>query len=466
MKLNKLAAATALAMAAPLAFAHAPSVTPEYVINISGASAQQLTLGHLLTDSCQAGTLDIYYDGTSGSSWRSYFCTLNNAAPVPTSLRGKRVLFNNRAKGGSAWGVQPVALNWNVEYLNIFWDNDANAANGVNCTDANADRTWLCPTTTRSADVVSDECPRDTATYTQHRSTQCIKSDAGVSDVEPKLFNASVNLPSGWSALTSAQLNGLSVEAQYGVIFGAAVSKAISDAYIAEGKFVVGDDGVTYADFKKSEIASLLKVGGFGSWYDLNAIAGDAAVNDVKVCRRVQGSGTQAAAQAYFLNSPCADAVSGALPMVSATGLSNGQTTVNNSSNGTLVTCLNSDTATVGFLATERKPSASDNWRFVAIDGVAPTVANANSGLYDYVYEQTMQWRSALTGVKLDGVRFIRQQSGSHTVLSKTSGGNPIFPGVSAIADSSNNWETNYPVLRGSRGGNSCAPVQLAPSTL
>ena len=136
IKALSLAMGAGLAMMASQSFALLPTVTPNFTINISGASAQQKTLGALLASFCQAGTLDRYYDngGTlnaeTGALWRSYFCTLSTTnASVPTSLRGQNVLFNNRSKGGSVWGVVPVARNQKVEFLNI------GTAVGGACTD-------------------------------------------------------------------------------------------------------------------------------------------------------------------------------------------------------------------------------------------------------------------------------------------------------------------------------------------
>lgn len=481
MKLKQLSLAVALAAVAPFAAAHAPNVTPDLVVNISGASAQQGTLGELLKDHCQSGTLDVYLDkpasGSNGSAWRSYFCTMENVAAVPANLRGKKVLFNTRAKGGSAWGVFPVARGWNVEFMNIAWDNDADSANGRNCTDANNDKTWECPvsSSTRSTDALASatgECPT-AGTLTGSRATLCAASDAGVSDVEPRMFNSSANMPAGWSPLTVAEMGGLSQESQYGVIFGAAVSNDVATAMINAGRSVVVD-GKTYANFTKSELQSMFANVGMKSWYDFNADIA-AAVGDgsgsMRVCRRVVGSGTQAAAQAYFLNNPCSLGLDGHLGMVKGTDTTGADyTVVEGSGTGNVVDCLNgvgtpTGQGAVGFLATERQPSASDKWQFVAVDGVAPTVGSAESGLYDYVYEQTMQWRATLAGSKLDAVKFVRQMSGSAATLSKVNGsGKAIFPGVAAIADASNNWQTMHPVLRGTRGGNSCAPMILAPA--
>ncbi len=483
MKLKHLSLAVALSVTAPFAAALAPNVTPDLVVNIAGASAQQLTLGELLKDQCQSGTLDVYLDkpatGSNGTAWRSYFCTLQNIAAVPADLRGKKVLFNTRSKGGSAWGVFPVARAWNVEFLNIGWDNDGDSTNGRNCTDANNDKTWECPTTstTRSTDALATstgECPT-AGVLNGHRATQCAVSDAGVSDVEPKMFNAAANLPAGWSPLNLTELGGLSQESQYGVIFGAVVSNDVATAMINAGR-TVDVDGKTYANFSKSELQSLFADSvGFKNWFDFDsAVAGEIGdgSGNMRVCRRVTGSGTQASAQAYFLNNPCATGAGAAFDMVNkAASTSDGSyTVVEGSGSGNLVDCMNgvgtpAGQGAVGFMATERQPKPTDKWQFVAIDGVAPTTANAESGLYDFVYEQTMQWRSSLAGSKLNAVKYVRKQSGAVTTLSKVNGsGQPLFPGVAALADAENNFQTMHPVLRGTRGGNSCAPIVLMPT--
>lgn len=468
MKISNIAKAVAAASFAfaGQAFALAPTVTPDLVVNISGASAQQVTLGHLLTNFC-AGDLDTYFDrpasGTAGSAYRSYFCTMNNAAPA--ALQGKRVLFNTRSRGGSVWGVVPVGKGWNVEYMNIGYNGGSHCA--INASTHNYECTYVNRTTA----LVNGECPQDGADYSvANRETLCARSDGGVSDVEPAMFVDS-NLPTGWNALTSAELAGLTVNSEYGVIFGISVT---DDVYAAL-QLAQGLAASEVPSLTKSQIAGILR-GDIRTWRQLDAnlagISTSSATGYMSVCRRVNGSGTQASQNAYFFNTPCASAAGVADAMVAAGASGTTYRVVENSSSGNVVDCmnrsfsggLNTSAPTlryggIGFGAIERQPGASDHWKYVKIDGVEPTVDNTISTAYDHVYEQTIQWQSSLSGDKLAALQMVLTASGDPAVL--TGAG---VTGVVALQANGNDWNdpADYPTTRGTRGGNSCSSFRAS----
>lgn len=102
MKLRKLTLAAGLLAALGMsgqATALPITTTPDFVFNISGASAQQNPLNQLLTSFCQAGTLTSYRSATLSTNWRSFYCTIDqsqNPTIIPASLDGANVLFNTR----------------------------------------------------------------------------------------------------------------------------------------------------------------------------------------------------------------------------------------------------------------------------------------------------------------------------------------------------------------------------------
>ncbi len=468
MKSLNLAKSIALASFAfaGQAFALAPTVIPDVVVNLSGASAQQLTMGHILTNFC-SGDLDTYLDrpatGSAGSAWRSYFCTMNASAPA--ALQGKRVLFNTRAKGGSVWGVVPVGKNWNVEYMNIAYNG------GSHCTVNAGTGNYECTFTNRSTAIVNGECPLDTANYTAaNRETQCAKSDGGVSDLEPAMFVDS-NLPSGWTALTGTELAGLTVNSEYGVIFGISVT---DDVYAAL-QTLQGLAPTDVPSLTKAQIAGILK-GEIKTWKQLDSaltgISTSAANGYMSVCRRVNGSGTQAAQNAYFFNNPCASGFGVSEGMIAAAASSATYRVVENSSSGNVVDCmnrsfnggLNASAPTlryggIGFGAIERQPGATDRWKYIKIDGVEPTVDQTITTDYDHVYEQTLQWRSTLSGDKLAALQMVLTASGDPAVLNAAG-----VTGVVALQANGNDWNdpADYPTTRGTRGGNSCASFKAS----
>lgn len=468
MKTSNLAKAIALASFAfaGQAFALAPTVVPDVVVNISGASAQQLTLGALLTNFC-AGDLDTYFDrpasGSAGSAWRSYFCTMNASAPA--ALQGKRILFNNRSKGGSVWGVVPVGKGQNVEYMNIAYNG------GSHCTINAGTGNYECTYTSRTTALVNGECPLDTADYTaQNRETMCVKSDGGVSDVEPAMFVGN-NLPTGWTALTGTELAGLSVNSEYGVIFGISVT---NDVYAAL-QSLQGLAADQVPSLTKAQIAGILK-GDIRTWKQLdpalNGISSSATGGYMSVCRRVNGSGTQAAQNAYFFNNPCASGFGVTEGMVGAAASSATYRVVENSSSGNVVDCMNRSFNSglyasaptlryggIGFGAIERQPAETDRWKYIKIGGVEPTVANVVTTDYDHVYEQTLQWLSTLSGDKLTALQMVLTASGDPAVFSAAG-----VAGVVALQVNGNDWNdpADEPTTRGSRGGNSCAAFKAS----
>ena len=505
MKLRKVSTLAGLVAAAAFsgqAMALSPAVTPDLVVNISGASAQQKTLGALLSSFCTAGSLTEYRDdptsGSDGKKWRSYFCTLDGANPnVPASLAGLDVLFNNRSGGGSIWGVVPVARGWAVEYLNIFSGNCTSTGSGTETCTWDTDRaTGLDPF---AAGTNGFECPFEpyaaggptyvgsinVHTGTTAESTVCLRSDGGVSDVEPALFTSSENFPGFTGGPLNSSDPALTVKSEYGVIFGVSITDnaykhlqvnqgLASYADIANDPVVTGD--AARPSLPLAAIRSLLwenEIEGLGSFQELdNAIAAPAGGPSgfMAVCRRVIGSGTQAAQNAFIFNNPCTG--TSALKMISDNNTIDGNPgfigtryVQNNSGSGDVIDCQNDAISgtllgapidAIGFNAIE-KGEAGNSWKYVKIDGVDPTVANAIAGKYTHVFEQTIQWPTATTsGLALAALDMVAIASGDPTVM--TSAG---LGGVAALPANGFDWETQSPVLRGGRNGDSCRAFTL-----
>jgi hypothetical protein len=136
MKFKKLAVASAMAVAAlsGQAMAAAPGIatTPDIDVYLTGASAPQNILGALaetLFGANTAGTFNnyhVFYDNgsTIGASYRAYYGALQSPLTVNsptvgsvTLAVGTKVRLINRAKGGSVWGVDPVARKQNIAWM-------------------------------------------------------------------------------------------------------------------------------------------------------------------------------------------------------------------------------------------------------------------------------------------------------------------------------------------------------------
>lgn len=413
MKLNKISAACGLAVAvlSAQAFAHGPAVTPDLQVFISGASAQQLTLGKIVEGMMTAGTIDVFYDtATSGKDYRAYFGTVSGTG---TALDGKKVLIHNRAKGGSVWGVNPVARATAISRMAI--DSGCTAVAGAVFPNA----TYKCANTVNAV------------------------PDAGVSDVEPSLFVGS-NVAVGDSQLSDTERANLTVASQNAVIMGIAVT-----------------NNMPLTSLTRAQLTSML-TGAYSDWSQVDA----SLSGPIIVERRVNGSGTQAGANAFFGAYPCA--TTGALPLANASAsVPGGYTVVENSASGGVKSGLNADFAAgkmaIGVLSTESVPAAgTDNWHHVSIDGIAPTVANAAAGKYDYFVEQTIQYRNAT----VNGVAAPSGDKATFLGAFITRSGDPaILSALVGVAALPTNYDpTAYPagqVMKGTKLNNTCQPTQL-----
>lgn len=440
MKFNKVKLATAVAaiMAAGSAYAHGPAVTPDLELWMSGASAEDGMIGALFDELCVAGTLDTYLsaDATPGSSHRAFFCTLDNAKVPGLALSNPKVLFHKRSAGGSGYGVAPVADGTAIAHMSIANGNcSVVSANNYNCT------------ITNPGDVVNQV------------------SDAGISDVEPALF-VPPNVPSGFSAVTPAQLAKLNITSQVGLVFGIPVTKNLRDALQqAQGLTVGSETEANMPSLSREQVAATM-TGGIRKWdalkvngTSLTSVAGVTAPADLKVhvCRRVEGSGTQAQFNANFLRVPCTSGA--ALPLTSSNPVLGPLVTLNSGA-GDVDTCLHNDNAAnnwaIGVQSTERNAfnfgtgTYPKDYRFIKIGGVAPTIKNAANNQYFDWAENSIQWRKAAnggpSGDKLVILTKIATDAGKPTIVANVNNGFKFSWGDAGyISLNTNGWTGNTP---------------------
>lgn len=498
MKLKSLVVACALACAGQ-AYAVTPATVPDAQLFISGSSALQNAIGQIATDLFVAGTIDEMYDGTgtvpNGGSYRAYFGTVKPAGAtstgvvIPASIAGKNVLIYNTGAGGSIKGVVPVALATPVNRLDIT-------------------------TCVLSAPVVADAVTGATNVYTCPGVIATAIPDAGVSDVEPSLLtgiNLTISAATALTtrtatatALTPAQLAGLTVKAALGQPMGVIVTANATAAM---------------QSLSKGQVESLMD--GKYNVYDWNQIDSTiaAGTTSIVVCRRQQGSGTQAAINAAIFGFPCsssqltpatAQAVNAAA--IPATPLVLGATTpiaagsyvvIENSSSGALAACMTNvqngtmvnavgkqaiDVTTgalvalgaansvvlpagnygIGLMGFDRPAKTGEAYVFAAINGAAPTLANAVNGVYDIMVENAFTRRTGtvagiapLAGMQLDTFNTFVASAGNPAVLGSAG---HVVPGVAALSENGNiapaTFTASTPVMRVGNGGNTCTPLQ------
>jgi hypothetical protein len=510
MKLHILALASSLACCTS-AFA-APSVDiddPATVkVVMTGATALRATIGGLMLNDICGGTsanntttlYNVSESATGGLSFAGNFwaitCRVTAEGGAKVGLAaGTPVAFFKSDSGGSAQGVFPV-------YFNVA-------------------RPMVEPkpsacTTTTTPDRV----------YTGCASTRSEKPNFGVSDVEPGLFQGP-NVPNNDpldteddqypdSGLSLSQIAELTVTPVVQTVFAVAVNNALYDAMFAKqglgAKFSSTGVACTTTSTDENCVPSIGRAearsffaGTEANWRMLVPGAEPKIDTQVNVCRRVNGSGTQAAANVHLMEFPCnASALppadwtyssSAAPEAVSASqsttesGLSmlqyananmggvggtmpSGTTFVfEGPGTGDVVTCLNTANTNQGFaighVSRENVPGSTGQWKHVRLEGAQPSRDNAKAGRYDYFVESTIQHLNSafasFTPQQQSFVTGFTAQARTPDALAKLSSANQ--QGVAALPDSfAGAFGTGTPneIAFGSRvtrAGNSCNPL-------
>lgn len=326
MKLNKLALVCAVVCAtfagqasAQLAGANLTIVSNAKgaaggarILYISGASAVQGGFQQITATLLQANP--VRFQSPVANDYRAVAGKLVTSAGGWAA--GDDVIIINRAKGGSVFGVNPVARNDKIESLNISAASCTTGAGTVASP-------YVCALTTDSTGA--------TATL----DDDFIVPDAGVSDVAPNLFDGNFNTEGEPSepALTVSELALLTPTPIYTLAFGVPMS-----------------DNLPLFNINKSALSAVM-AGNVGTW---NVVNSSLPADDVLICRRVNGSGSQAVANLYYGNYPCdtgsranapADRNAGSawngvdkFLVEGATGATN---VVENSTSGDVRSCLN-----------------------------------------------------------------------------------------------------------------------------
>jgi hypothetical protein len=413
----------ALAGLCPIAAALPPAPAPQVELRLSGSTAQDESLENLIRLSagipgvlslCEAGTLDIYRGSLNGTANRVYYC--RSSRDVPGLAAGLRVAIY-KSSGGSGEGVTPVSAATAVRYLDL-----GHLPQSPNCLTGQVVRATA-----------------DLAAYRNH--TECDGGGklavprAGLSDVNPELVGG-ITAP-------------LTVRAQNQIVWGLPVSKNLRNALqTIQGlvrSTVPHDDPSRETEEAMPTVAraqvTALFSGAIKSWDDFYDSKGTpltrstllapgapadpeasgaspgayrpdpATGSTVYICRRIAISGTQASYEVHYLRARCeADAPPFVVPN-DGSDLKTGGDPVRlvriarptgNVFAGIGTTdvrqCLDAHAQfnrwAVGILSTENVGNNGNRkFRFVKVDGAAPTLLNAYLGRWPHVTEQAMQWR-------------------------------------------------------------------------
>lgn len=375
MKFNRIALAIAAVLVAPSAFAAdlTTGVAASNIFWIGGASAQTPGLAKAMNKFCST-TVDSYLDNVDGKSAVIWKCATANTAT--SGLTGAFIVSKVDA-GGSFAGVGPVANHTTMKFPD--------------------------PTNVTAGAVVAGSNLALTATGTA--AGQANYSVGVLKFPQMALSDVGVNV---WRARgQSIPSTGFTVNPIFaGQGFGVMVSPSLYAALQA-------DQGLTSTQqpsISKTQYANLVTntTGAVLGLFPHTATL-PAAASTLRISRRSDTSGTQAASDVYFLNNPCnkATKLGGALNAAA------GGTVFTDAASGTVVTVVaESSTGNVksnvggnagyaiGVVSLENAESGLGGGKYVAINGASPTIyggvadttqkLSVINGLYDFAFESQM----------------------------------------------------------------------------
>jgi len=474
MKLNRIAICV-LAAISSQAYALTPAEIADngtVKVYMSGASALRNIIGGLFTQNCTTDLSEYRsaigtFSGTAfasvGDAHRVYACTMRATSPI---LPGKKVALFKSDVGGSGQGVFPVYFGAVAPFP---------ARNFL--------ATTVAGCTARVATVPNYTCTGETAQVPM----------VGISDVEPSLFTG-INVPGDdpsypSTGLSETQLSDLTITPLFQTVFAVAVNKSLRDAMQTRQSLVAGSElEVDRPSISRIEAAAYF--GGFlqgpGTGLGWQPIVSDTdakRATRVNICRRVNGSGTQAAANAFLTQFPC-NTVSGLFPVdygsssvvapnaISSVGPTtpggNGLFVFEGSTTGNVISCLNqaetSGAYAIGHVSRENAEPTTATWRHVRLDGVTPGRDNVKNGKYEYFFESTIQWhKTKFLTLSADQQEFLTafsvqaQKPSSLTLLAAANqNGVAALPDSYAGAFGSGTAQEQLFGSRVTRGGLSC----------
>lgn len=503
MKYTKISVACTLALAAMSVQAAGPTIPAgTKVIYMTGASAPDNFLAdistNMMTNVVQIKSADLNYRAYLGKA----------AAGIANVPSGTDILFIKRSKGGSVFGVDPVARAQRIETLNFD-----------DCTELTV--------TTSPAQPYSWQCGVkgiDPGLTGQTLVTNAGSvPDFGISDVEPRLFKTPYNTENNQAALSSTELSKLSNLPVNQIMMGIVATNAVAAT----------------TSISRAQYGAML-AGKIDTWESI-----DGSTDPVVVCRRVNGSGTQTAYNWFFSGFPCNSSSLGFAdtPPAAVTdsygydgsklGTSGdpylidptaGLTIIENSSSSNVRSCLSAaqngtdftvtgsndkrykvqfskvggPSKAIGVLSLDSYVNANTDakYSFRHLDGkgtfngatqesssgatgIAPSKANLLSGAYDFVVELSMQSRNdtvtnaqgdvipkLITDTVKNGfyVEFVKR-AGSTKYTGNDGATSVTVPNAYASLPQFTSYATKpLFVSRFSRNGNTCAPLVSFPA--
>lgn len=235
------------------------------------------------------------------------------------------------------------------------------------------------------------------------------KSIGGFMDVEPDIFMV--------NGLISGQYSQYSLPTSFSHVIGVAVSQDLYEAMQSAQGLTAGIANATpnnQPTVSRAQIAAMISNNEYNDakFKGPNFLVPNTTQSNITHCRYPESSGTQAAANSYFLGSPGLTGPLGGMGVshdpseanapnqIVSTG-SLGKTMTFKVVSGVtgMINCLNAKGFAIGFLSAENNPiGTNDTYRFVKLNRMemsegtigASQTATAISGEYDFVFEASL----------------------------------------------------------------------------
>jgi hypothetical protein len=442
-----------IAIAAVCAAAGSSTFAADFYL--SGSSALQKVVAKSIANNCStlvtfsglngtpaAGPLD----NANGQSQTLYTCTA--AASNSWSLASGTVFNIFLNTQGSAFGVFPVASNSQTSFI------DPASCNG----------------TTLTCNAVLAHAP-----------------DAGLSDLEPSMFNDSSNhpvaavnnAPAGTvfpklfvgQTITGTSFASSKIAATQ--TFGLAVNNALLAALQA-------DQGLTSSQIPTVSSSAFATI--YAPGYELSGLgwtpllpnsSSTVQQNQVNICSRLPGSGTRASAQAFFLQAPFStfsqsfgtsagdNADTTFLGDSVGKNVSGGYAIGEYDNSAAVAGCLtgaSSGAFAIGLLSTDRASGGTNNFTFVNLDGSVPDAPHARIGKYQWAYEAFYNVNKGSANQTFANAFY----NAFKTPANITALGAPSTNGVSAAVANCATSPNNAVCSHVTRGGNARAALLYA----
>jgi hypothetical protein len=405
-----LTAAMVAAIASGAASASNRALTEDadVIINLSGATAQNANIKNAVGTLCQSGTLETYSSKSSSSRYIDYFCLssdiqgLTNGQKILiryssySTVVGNTTFAPGTSASGSLLGAAPIVTKNKINFMAVSKSTPVGA-----CVES---------TTTPSTFTCDDAVPGVLVPYV---------SQLGTSDLHPRMFVLQ-NAPYEAGAVSSADVAKLKIIPGPVTIFNTPVTKVLRDALqdvqlkngelVKEGCADLSDreKGVCTPNLSADHLQKIW-LGEVSSWKEIIPELGD---KPIKLVRRDIGSGTGGSlniaipSKLYTDLSKAYPCVAGAQPPIYsgvnvavAAGGSDMETALVNLSKagdygmGILNPTANGAGANVG---------GSKDYRYIRIEGKAPTLVAAAAGEYKFVTQSTFQRLATGAGTNLE----------------------------------------------------------------